>query len=238
MKVERPKIVVIEDERSVREMVLDVLEQSGLDGIGAGDGPAGLRLLKEEAADLVLLDIGLPGGLSGLEICRRIRQDPETRQVPIIVLTGQPGDQPELLLLEAGADDYLRKNNFRPDVLVGRIRAVLRRAPDRGAATIQRGAVVIQPARREVLVEGKPIDLTPTEFDILHKLAVHPDRVLTRRDLLDRGDAGEEDEDPIERTVDVHVLSIRRKLGRHADLITTVWGHGYRLGTLGTLPSA
>jgi DNA-binding response OmpR family regulator len=225
---DRTRIVVVEDEQAVREMVLEVLADAGYEATGAGDGPAGIRAVHEGKPDLVLLDVHLPGGVSGREVLRRLRADPATSSLPIVVLTGQEDDQLEMTLLEEGADDYLRKVFFRPPLLVSRIRAVLRRTGhSTDTEVIRRDPLVIHPGRREVLLEGKAVSLTPTEFDILYKLASHPDKAMPRRELIDRG----HDEDGDDRTVDVHVLSIRRKLGRHAWLVSTVWGVGYRLGS-------
>jgi two-component system phosphate regulon response regulator PhoB len=226
---ERARIVVVEDEMQVRDMVLDVLGDAGFDAVGAEDGLSGMRAIREHRPDLVLLDVHLPGGMSGREVLRRLRAEGATAHLPIVVLTGQDDDQLELTFLEEGADDYLRKTFFRPRLLVGRIKAVLRRTggSETDSDVIRQDPLVIHPGRREVMVEGKPINLTPTEFDILFKLASNRDRALPRRELIDRGDEGEGDD----RTVDVHVLSIRRKLGKQAWLVSTVWGVGYRLGS-------
>jgi two-component system phosphate regulon response regulator PhoB len=225
---DRARIVVVEDEPAVREMVLEVLRDAGFEPFGAGDGLAGIRTVHEARPDLLLLDVHLPGGVSGREVLRRLRADASTSHLPIVVLTGQEDDQLEMTLLEEGADDYLRKVFFRPPLLVSRIRAVLRRT-GHGAETevVRRDPLVIHPGRREALLEGKALSLTPTEFDILYKLATNPDRAMPRRDLIDRGHS----EDGDDRTVDVHVLSIRRKLGKYAWLVSTVWGVGYRLGS-------
>lgn len=214
-------------------MVIEVLRDAGFEASGAPDGPAGLVVVRDTRPDLVLLDVRLPGGVGGREVLRRLRAENATANLPIIVLTGQEDDQLELTLLEEGADDYIRKNQFRPRILVERIRAVLRRAgPSGSAKSIKTEHLVIHPARREALVDGRPVNLTPTEFDILLKLASNPDRALPRRELIDRGapDASPEQEGD-DRTVDVHILSIRRKLGKFAWLVSTVWGVGYRLGS-------
>jgi DNA-binding response OmpR family regulator len=226
---DRSRIAVIEDDRQVRELLLVVLNDAGFDARGAEDGLSGLELVKAHTPALVLLDFGLPGGLTGLEVCRRLRGDANTAHTPIIVLTGEQNDRLELSFFEAGADDYIRKVNFKAALLIGRIHAVLRRTSPTGSETIQTDHLVIHPGRREALVDGQPLRLTPTEFDILHKLAMNKDRAVTRRELLDRGDS---DAESVDRTVDVHVLSIRRKLGsKHAWLVSTVWGVGYRLGS-------
>lgn len=229
---ERPKIAVIEDEQQVRDLLTVVLADTGMEPRGAGDGNAGMELVQGWAPDLVLLDYSLPeGSPSGLDICRALRQDSNTANLPIIVLTAQIDDQLEEQFFDAGADDYIRKKAFKANLLIGRIRAVLRRTRQTATEVVQTEHLTIHPGRREVLVEGEPVNLTPTEFDILHKLALNPDRALTRRELLDRGGG---DGEGVDRTVDVHVLSIRRKLGKHAWLVSTVWGVGYRLGVPST----
>jgi DNA-binding response OmpR family regulator len=224
-----PRILVIEDEQAVRDMLVTVLRQSGFAAASAPDGMTGLRNVQAAPPDLVLLDVQMSPGPNGREVLRRLRGDPSTAHLPIIVLTGQQDDQLEMTLLEEGADDYIRKTFFRPRILVERIRAVLRRAGNGSSAqAVRTEHLVIHPGRREALVDGKPVNLTPTEFDILYKLASNPDRAIPRRELIDRGGGEAEGDD---RTVDVHVLSIRRKLGKHAWLVSTVWGVGYRLGT-------
>ncbi|MHC5011950.1 MAG: response regulator [Planctomycetota bacterium] len=225
-----PRIVVIEDEKQVRDLLLVVLGDAGFQAAGAENGHDGLAIVREQPTDLVLLDFQLPGGVSGLEVCRRLRGDAATAKIPIIVLTGQVDDNVELSFLEAGADDYIRKNNFKAAVLIGRINAVLRRTRQTDTDVVQTEHLTIHPARREVLADGQVLNLTPTEFDILYKLATNTDRALSRRELLDRG-GGEGEGEGVDRTVDVHVLSIRRKLGKYAWLVSTVWGVGYRLGT-------
>ncbi len=226
---DHPKIAVIEDEEQVRNLLSVVLTDAGMDARGAADGNAGLDLIRSWAPDLALLDYSLPeGSPSGLDLCRRLRKEPATSNLPVIVLTAQIDDQLEEQFFDAGADDYIRKKNFKANLLIGRINAVLRRTRQTATEVVQTEHLTIHPGRREVLVDGQPINLTPTEFDILHKLAMNPERALTRRELLDRGGG---DGEGVDRTVDVHVLSIRRKLGKFSWLVSTVWGVGYRLGT-------
>ncbi len=222
------RIVVIEDEQQVRDVVSEILTQSGFEVHGAADGLAGLRMIKEQEPDLALLDIQLPGGLDGMSVCRKIREDPETKHMAVISLTGTLAQQTEQKMLDAGADDYIQKSSFKPNILVSRVRAVLRRTQNANSSAIRTEHLTIQPARREAAVDGRVVNLTPTEFDILHKLASNPDRALPRAELLDRGEDGE---GSVDRTVDVHILSIRRKLGEYAWLVSTVWGVGYRLGS-------
>lgn len=222
------RIAVIEDAPEVRKLLREVLLHAGMQVRGAEDGLTGIRTVQEWMPDLILLDHELPGGPSGLDVCRHIRADSATAQIPIIVLTAERSGEVELSFLEAGADDYIRKSQFRSTVLVGRINAVLRRTHQAGPEVVQTEHLTMHPGRREALVDGRSLNLTPTEFDILHKLATNPERALSRHDLLDRGD---KDSEGVDRTVDVHVLSIRRKLGSKAWLVSTVWGIGYRLGT-------
>jgi len=225
---DKPKIAVIEDDPQARELLLVLLRDAGMEPKGAEDGVGGLEMVRTWSPDLLLLDHTLPGPLKGLDVCREIRQAPETANLPVIVLTAEISDQFEERFFEAGADDYIRKSMFKANLLIKRIGAVLRRTRQVGSDVIETDHLTIHPGRREVLVEGESVNLTPTEFDILFKLAQNRDRALSRRELLDRGGA---DGEGVDRTVDVHVLSIRRKLGKRAWLISTVWGRGYRLGT-------
>jgi DNA-binding response OmpR family regulator len=224
----RQRVVVVEDETEVRLLVLDLLELAQIDGVGVPSGEEGLALIQAGPCDLVLLDIGLPGALSGRDVLRKLREDPKTARLPIIVMTGQEEEQMEHTLLKEGADDFIWKSTFRPLVLVERIRAVLRRVTPVDTPTLRTEHLVVSPERREVLVDGKPVNLTPTEFDIVYRLASNPDRVLSRKELVD---SGVTDSEKGARIVDVYVLSIRRKFGKYAWLISTVWGVGYRLGS-------
>lgn len=223
------KILVIEDEDLLRDMILEVLGGGGYETAGASDAPEGLRLVQELSPDLVVLDLNLPERMKGLEICRAIRADPATSHVAVLVLTGNKGDEYETAMFDAGADEYIRKNDFKPQLFLRRVAAVLRRAHQTGSSALQAGPLTIYPGRRETRVEGRPLSLTPTEFDILFKLASNPERAISRRELLDRGTDG--DDATVDRTVDVHILAIRRKLGTMSWLVSTVWGVGYRLGT-------
>lgn len=218
-------ILVIEDEDLVRNMIIDVLETSGYAVRGAKEGREGLRMLREQPPDLVVLDLNLPV-MKGLDICREIRGDATVRHVGILVLTGNRGDDYETALFDAGADEYIRKGDFKPPLFLRRIAAVLRRAVSTGEETLTHGPLTLYPQRREAELEGRHLPLTPTEFDIVYKLVSEPTRAHSRKELLDRGG----DEGSVDRTVDVHVLAIRRKLEPHGWLISTIWGVGYRLG--------
>jgi two-component system alkaline phosphatase synthesis response regulator PhoP len=226
--MKRHKIVVIEDEPDILEVLEYNLEREGFRLISCRDGEDGLRAVGKEGPALVLLDLMLPG-LDGIEVCRAIRSDPVTAHIPIIMVTAK-GEESEIVLgLGVGADDYIVKP-FSPKELVARVKAVLRRGPMREGSgppgPLLRGAMSIDPTRHEVRVDKKPVTLTPTEFRLLNFLASHPGRVFTRDQLLSR--AIDEDAMVIDRNIDVHVRSIRRKLGRCKDLVETIRGVGYR----------
>jgi DNA-binding response OmpR family regulator len=215
-------ICVIEDEQVIASAIAARLTAEGFDVETAGDGPAGVELCDRMRPDLVVLDLMLPG-LDGLEVCRRIQRD---RPVPVLMLTARDDEADVLVGLGVGADDYMTKP-FSPRELVARIRAVLRRVerrPAQGDAT-RVGTVEIDPHARRVTVDGEPVHLTPTEFDLLRVLAARPGAVLTREQLLAevwgwRDGSGQ-------RTVDSHIRGLRRKLGTAH--IRTVHGIGYAL---------
>ncbi|NIA07031.1 MAG: response regulator [Actinobacteria bacterium] len=222
------KVIVIEDEADILEVIEHNLAREGYRVLSARDGQEGLRLIKKEGPDLVLLDLMLPG-LDGIEVCRKLKEYPITRSIPIIMVTAK-GEQSDIVLgLGIGADDYVTKP-FSPRELMGRVKAVLRRGPlkeDRGAGErIVRHKVVIDAGRHEVRVGAKPVALTATEFRLLHFLASHPGRVFTRDQLLNRtiGEAVI----VVDRNIDVHIRAIRRKLGSYQHLIETIRGVGYR----------
>jgi len=226
------RILVVEDEPGVRQMTLEVLLalDETWEAAGVGDVATALEAVRRYRPDLVLLDLNLGQRFDGLDVCRAIRANPDTAHIAVIVLTAERADDAEPLLLDAGADDYIRKPLFTPQLLASRVRAVLRRTNLKGTQPLLRhGPMTIDPSRREVLVEGTRVALTPTEFDILQKLVRNKDRALKRGELLDRG-SNDDDGGRVDRTVDVHILSIRRKLGRHDWIVDTVFGVGYRAG--------
>ncbi|MDQ1566222.1 MAG: hypothetical protein QOF96_1102 [Actinomycetota bacterium] len=221
-------VLVVDDEPKIVDVVREYLEHAGFAVRTAGDGPAALERARALAPDLVVLDLGLPG-LDGLDVARQLRR---SSRVPVIILTARGDEVDRIIGLELGADDYLVKP-FSPRELVARVRAVLRRVDERDAAggdePIVRGDVVVDPARRRVTVVGRPVDLTPTEFDLLAHLARQPGRVFTRAQLLTaiHGVAVES----YERAVDAHVKNLRRKLEpdpRHPRYVLTAHGIGYR----------
>lgn len=223
----REKIVVIEDEPDILELLQFNLSREGYEVASAGTGTEGLATVRRETPDLVLLDLLLPG-VDGLDVCRQLRSDPETREVPIIMVTAKGEESDVVLGLGLGADDYVQKP-FSPRELIARVRAVLRRTHGPGdepsAARLVRGALVIEPERHRVLVDGERRRFTPTEFRLLHFLATHPGRVFTRDQLIDR--AIGEGAVVIDRNIDVHIRAVRRKLGSQRDLIETIRGVGY-----------
>ena len=218
-------IVVIEDDPNIADLVDLYLRRDGFRVIQAANGEAGLAAVERERPRIVLLDVGLPGGVDGFEVCRRIQS--KTR-VPVLMLTARDSEMDRVVGLELGADDYVTKP-FSPRELVARVRAILRRAEGSPAAkdVVHAGGVEVDRPRREARVEGRVVTLTAKEFDLLSYLSDSSGLVLTRRQLLDAvwgpGWYGDE------RTVDVHVRQIRKKLGDALPL-TTVWGVGYRLG--------
>ena len=218
-------IVVVEDDRNIADLVELYLREEGFRVIQAHDGESGLRAVRDQRPRLVVLDVGLPGEIDGLAVCRRLRADGD---LPVLMLTARDGEIDRVLGLELGADDYVTKP-FSPREVVARVRAILRRAeaPVRERAEIVVGDVVVDTGRREARVAGELVALATREFALLRYMADNAGFALTRRQLLDGvwgpdwyGD---------ERTVDVHVRQLRKKLGDALPL-ATVWGVGYRLG--------
>jgi two-component system alkaline phosphatase synthesis response regulator PhoP len=223
------KILVVDDEAKIVRLVRSYLEQAGFTVVEAGDGQTALIQARREKPDLVVLDLGLPG-IDGLEVAHTLRRE---RDTPIIMLTARIEDTDKIVGLEVGADDYVTKP-FNPRELVARVRAVLRRAGAAAAptpATLRAGALELDVAGHQAILADQPLELTPTEFDLLAVLLQNPGRAFTRLELLDRvqGDAYE----GYERTIDAHIKNLRAKLGddpRHPRYIQTVFGVGYKLG--------
>ena len=222
------RVLIVEDERDIRDLVLFHLEREGFQVSSASSGEEALRQVRHASPDLVLLDLMLPA-MGGLEVCRKLRQDPATAALPIVMLTAKGDEVDRVLGLELGADDYIVKP-FSPKELLARVRAVLRRAKlAPGAPAIAIGTLAIDPGTRTVTVQGAPLTLTHKEFELLGALADAQGRVLSREFLLDRvwgySRAGEIES----RTVDVHVRRLRVKLGPEGRRILTVKSVGYRL---------
>jgi DNA-binding response OmpR family regulator len=216
------RVAIIEDEASIAASIEARLRSEGFDVETAADGPGGIDLCRRFRPDLVILDLMLPG-VDGLEVCRRIQQD---RHVPVLMLTARDSEADIEVGLAVGADDYLTKP-FSPRELVARVRALLRRADrtsEEPESPVRLGELVVDPASRRVTRNGRAVDLTATEFDLLLRLARSPQVVFTRRRLLQEV-WGYQAAGGGERTVDSHVRAIRRKLG--PDVIRTVRGVGY-----------
>jgi DNA-binding response OmpR family regulator len=222
-------VIVIEDEEPIAAAVAARLRSEGFEVEVAADGPSGVALVERTRPDLVVLDLMLPG-FDGLEVCRRIQKD---RPVPVLMLTAKDSETDLLVGLAVGADDYLTKP-FSPRELVARVHAILRRvgrSGDTAAAgpaerTLRLGRVALEPATRRATLDGEPVHLTPTEFDILALLGDKPGVVFTREHLL--ADIWGYRDGFGARTVDSHVQALRRKLG--AGVIRTVHGVGYAAG--------
>ncbi len=220
-------ILVIDDEPEMVKLVDYNLTKAGYLVLTARDGESGLATARKHAPDLVVLDVMMPG-LDGWEVCKRLRLEPETARVPLLMLTAKAEETDRVLGLELGADDYVTKP-FGVQELLARVKALLRRAeaPTEAAEVIKAGKLVIDAGRRSVTAAGKDVALTSTEFEILRALAQRRGRVLSREDLIERSRG--EDAAVVDRTVDVHVAAVRRKLGRQGEMIETVRGAGYRL---------
>jgi DNA-binding response OmpR family regulator len=219
-------VIVVEDDHNISDLVAMYLGREGFRVLQADDAEHGLAYIDREEPVLLIVDIGLPGALDGLELCRLVRK---TSDVPVIILTARDDEIDRVLGLELGADDYVTKP-FSPRELVARVKAILRRTGATAKAeplTTEIGSVVVDTGRREVLRAGRVVPLTTREFDLLAYLVANCGLALSRRQLLDGvwGEGWYGDE----RTVDVHVRQLRKKLGDELPL-ATVWGVGYRLG--------
>ena len=224
-------ILVVEDEEDIQELIEYNLAREGYRVTCVGSGEEGVKVARAQLPDLVVLDLMLPGR-DGLEVCKTLRADDRTARIPILMLTAKSEEADVVLGLELGADDYLGKP-FSPRVLVARAKAALRRtgqaAGTKGAPgpTLKIHDIVIEPGRHAVRIQGEPIDLTLTEFRILHLLAKRPGWVLSRDQIIEaiRG----EDYPVTPRSVDVHIAGLRKKLGSAGKHLSTVRGVGYRL---------
>ena len=228
----RERVLVVDDERDILELVKYNLDREGYHVTVVATGEDALAAARTKTPDIVVLDLMLPG-VDGLEVCRRLKGDPKTRNIPIVMLTAK-GDEADVVTgLELGASDYVTKP-FSPRVLTARIRAVLRRGGEAedDEATIRIKDLTIHSGRHQVLVKDKPVELTATEFRILLFLARRPGWVFTRQQIVDAARAADvfvSDRFVTDRSVDVHIVSLRRKLGSAGASIETVRGVGYRL---------
>lgn len=233
---QHPRVLVVEDESDLADLVAYNLRQEGFEAVLARDGASALEKIHQTPPDLVLLDVMLPR-MSGFEVAAEIRREPRIAGIPIIMLTAKAAEQDQLTGLEAGADDYITKP-FSMKVLVARIRTVLRRsatpeAEDGSMLTL--AGIRIDLETHQVWVDGELISLTLTEFRILAALLSAKGKVLNRASLISR--AIGPGVTVTERTIDVHVTSIRKKLGEHASVIRTVRGVGYRAVESNTEPA-
>ena len=220
------KIVVVEDEKDVVDLLTLNLRKAGFHVSSAGDGASGLEKVRGDRPDLVILDLMLPK-MPGLEVCKILKSDPATRSIPILMLTAKAEEIDRIVGLEFGADDYVTKP-FSPREVILRIKAILRRGesgPD--DERLSAGPIAIDPARHKVSVNGKAINLTSLEFKLLRTLMQRRGRVQARDRLLNEVWGYESMIDT--RTVDTHVRRLREKLGKAGDIIETVRGFGYRL---------
>jgi two-component system alkaline phosphatase synthesis response regulator PhoP len=222
------KVLVVDDDVKTVELVKLYLNRDGYQVLTAYDGVEALRLARQGHPELIVLDLMLPG-VDGLEICRTLRSESD---VPIIMLTAKTTEQDRLIGLALGADDYVTKP-FSPKELAARVRAVLRRLPDevqQGPEEIKHGELRVNFVKREVSLAGKPLNLTMIEFKLLGVLIKEPGRVFSRAQLIEK--ALGYDFDGFDRTIDVHILNLRRKLEpdpKHPTYIKTAYGAGYKL---------
>jgi len=221
------KILVVEDDEDIMELISFNLKKEGYSVVKAITGEEALKQAQSASPDIVLLDVMLPE-IDGLEVCRNLKSDTKTKNIPVIMVTAKGEESDVVAGLELGAEDYIVKP-FRPKELVARVRAVLRRksqSQDAAPETIKIDELQIDVKRREVLVKGKPVELTYTEFQILYFLAQKPGWVFSRYQIVDavRGN----DYPVTDRSVDVQVVGLRKKLGKSGDRIETVRGVGYR----------
>jgi two-component system phosphate regulon response regulator PhoB len=220
-------ILVVEDEDAIRGMLMMVLEQAGLTPIQAADAEEAQKVLDDSTPDLILLDWMLPG-ISGVEWARRLKKEPIYRDIPIIVLTARGEEEDKVRGLEIGADDYMTKP-FSPKELVARIRAVLRRSGKiQGQAQVTLGDLMLDTEQHRLSIGDKQLEVSPTEFRLMHFFMTHPDKVYSRTQLLDQvwGRSVYIEE----RTIDVHIRRLRKILEEYGreDLVQTVRGFGYR----------
>lgn len=219
------RILIVEDDAMVARMLADILERVGFRTMHTTRGQRALDIALAEQPALILLDLMLEPEFSGLMVCRRLRETAPIANIPVIILTGASGSQVEAELFGAGADDFIRKGDVRPDVLVHRVCAVLRRVQPPAKDVLEAGDIRMELVGQRATVEGEPVELTPKEFEILARLIRARGEVLSRAELLGR-------EQPVgqgQTSAGVHVAALRRKLGRCGWMVQTVRGKGYRL---------
>ncbi|MFY9252334.1 MAG: response regulator transcription factor [Fuerstiella sp.] len=224
--MQKNTILVIEDEKSIADILIYNLEKEGFEVSWERDGRDGVLKAQSLLPDLILLDLMLPG-LDGLQVCRTLRSDSRTDQIRILMLTARSEETDEIVGFNMGADDYVTKP-FKVGALIHRVKALLRRneAGPSGKDHISAHGIEIDKLHHTVKLNDVELDLTPTEFRLLWTLANQPGRPFSRNELMDTSRG--EDANALERTIDVHVRSLRKKLGETADVVETVRGVGYR----------
>ena len=223
----RSKIVVIEDEPDIVEVICYNLQREGYQVSSTTRGDEGLELVRNQSPALVILDLMLPG-MDGLSVCQQIKADPLTHATPVIIISAKGEESDVVIGLGLGADDYIAKP-FSPREMLARVKAVLRRGPlqeEQQKDRIVAKNLVIDPGRHEVRAAGELVRLTATEFKLLHQLASQPGRAYTREQLLNR--VVGEGVVVVDRNIDVHIRSVRKKLGELGEMIQTIRGVGYR----------
>ncbi|MDH5774018.1 MAG: response regulator [Nitrospirota bacterium] len=220
-------VLVVDDEKDLVDLVRYHLEKDGLKCLEARDGETALQVARERTPDLIVLDLMLPG-VDGLEVCRKLRKDPKTAAVAIIMLTAKAEEVDRIVGLEMGADDYIVKP-FSPRELVARVKAVLRRGqPLDQSALAQVGTLLVDEGKHLITIAGKAVDLTVKEFDLLCGLMKANGRVLNREQIMETVWGYANAVDIESRTVDVHIRRLREKLGEEQKRVVTVKGVGYR----------
>lgn len=221
----KQRVLIIEDDRDIVEMLEYHLQEAGYETVSALNGEGGVATAIKERPDLIILDIMLPI-IDGFEVCRTLKKDDTVANIPIIILSAKSQETDKIIGLELGADDYVTKP-FSPRELIARTKAILRRGLGQQAGNrIKRGDIVIDRTKHKVMVGGRDVSLTLTEFKLLEFMARRPGVVYSRSQILDA--VSGEDAMVYDRTVDAHIKSLRHKLGADKDYIETVWGAGYR----------
>ncbi len=226
--MDKKKVLIVEDENDIAHLIQYNLEKAGYACEVAMTGEAGLAALSKHAVDLILLDVMLPG-VDGLEVCRRIKQNPKLQYIPVMMLTAKGEEVDRIVGLELGADDYVVKP-FSPRELVLRVKAIMRRLDGKvsSSETFHVGDLAVDFSKIQVCIKNKPVNLTAKEFELLTTLIKAKGRVLSREHLLDAIWGYDEAAEIQTRTVDVHIRTLRKKLKAEAVKIVTVKGYGYR----------
>jgi two-component system alkaline phosphatase synthesis response regulator PhoP len=224
----KQRVLVVDDDREVVRLMCAYLEKAGFEVLVAYNGETAIQILRRETPDLLLLDLMLPDR-DGFDITRQLKSDPKLAHIPLIMLTARISDTDKIVGLEMGADDYVTKP-YNPREVVARVRARLRNQQSFQPQILQVGELELDPGRREVRVSGQSIDLTPTEYNLLHALMEHAGYVFTRTELISKGLGT--DYEGIDRTLDSHIRNLRHKIEpdpKTPTYIHTIYGVGYRL---------